>query len=315
LNYERGENMNYILQAKNLTKIYKDKEVVSNVNLHVKKGEIYGFLGPNGAGKTTIMRIILNLVKPSNGEVLIFNQKVTPTSYELFKKIGNIIEYPIFYEKLTARENLDLHCEYIGYYDKDAIDAALAMVQLKNFEEKQVKDFSLGMKQRLGIARAILTKPELLILDEPLNGLDPVGIKEIRTLFKILKEDYGMTILISSHNLGEIEKIADTIAIIKDGQLIKEVLMEEIRSENVGYIELETDNIKKSAFVINEILKITNFKIIDTQTIRIYESELTEGEISKALILNDVLLTKINKKEHSLEDYFMKMLNGGGVID
>ena len=307
--------MNYILQAKNLTKIYKDKEVVSNVNLHVKKGEIYGFLGPNGAGKTTIMRIILNLVKPSNGEVLIFNQKVTPTSYELFKKIGNIIEYPIFYEKLTARENLDLHCEYIGYYDKDAIDAALAMVQLKNFEEKQVKDFSLGMKQRLGIARAILTKPELLILDEPLNGLDPVGIKEIRTLFKILKEDYGMTILISSHNLGEIEKIADTIAIIKDGQLIKEVLMEEIRSENVGYIELETDNIKKSAFVINEILKITNFKIIDTQTIRIYESELTEGEISKALILNDVLLTKINKKEHSLEDYFMKMLNGGGVID
>lgn len=306
--------MNYILQAKDLTKVYKNKEVVSNVNLHVKKGEIYGFLGPNGAGKTTIMRMILNLVKPSKGEILVFGQKLTPTSYEVFKRIGNIIEYPVFYEKLTARENLNLHCEYIGYYDKDGIDSALTMVQLKDFEEKQVKDFSLGMKQRLGIARAILSKPELLILDEPLNGLDPVGIKELRTLFKILKEDYGMTLLISSHNLGEIEKIADTIAIIKDGQLIKEVLMEEIQSENVGYVELETDDMKKSVFVINEILKITNYKIIDNQTIRIYESEIAEGEISKALILNGVLVTKINKKEHTLEDYFMKIINGGGPI-
>lgn len=306
--------MNYILQAKNLTKIYKDKEVVSNVNLHVKKGEIYGLLGPNGAGKTTIMRMMLNLVKPSHGEILVFDEKLTPTSYELFKRIGNIIEYPIFYGKLTARENLNLHCEYIGYYDKAGIDAALTMVQLKDFEDKPVKDFSLGMKQRLGIARAILSKPELLILDEPLNGLDPVGIKEVRKLFKILKEDYGMTLLISSHNLGEIEKVADTIAIIKDGRLINEVLMEEIRSENVGYMELETDDIKKSAFVINEILKITNFKIIDTQTIRIYDAEIAEGEITKALILNDVLVTKMIKKEHSLEDYFMKMINGGGPI-
>ena len=306
--------MNYIIQAKNLTKIYKGKEVVSDVNLHVKKGEIYGLLGPNGAGKTTIMRMILNLVKPTNGEILLFDQKLTTTSYELFKRIGNIIEYPIFFDKLTARENLNLHCEYIGYYDKSAIDTTLAMVQLQNFEEKQVKDFSLGMKQRLGIARAILSKPELLILDEPLNGLDPVGIKEMRSLFKILKEDYGMTILISSHNLAEIEKIADTIAIIKDGHLINEILMDDIRSENVGYIELETDDIKKSVFVIHEILKIANFKIMDTQTIRIYDSKIAEGEISKALIMNDVLVTKINKKEHSLEDYFLKIINGGGAI-
>jgi len=306
--------MKYILQAKNLTKVYGNKEVVSNVNLHVRKGEIYGFLGPNGAGKTTIMRMILNLVKPTTGEIVVFGQKLLSTSYELFKRVGSIIEYPVFYEKLTARENLHLHTQYIGYYDKDAIDNALTMVNLVDIEEKPVKDFSLGMKQRLGIARAILSKPELLILDEPLNGLDPVGIKEIRTLFKILKEDYGMTILISSHNLGEIEKIADTIAIVKDGHLINEVLMEKIRAENVGYIELETNNMKKSVFVINEVLKITNFKIMDTQTIRIYETAITEGEISKALILNDVLVSKINKKEHTLEDYFLKMINGGGAI-
>ena len=305
--------MTYIIQTNNLTKIYKDKEVVSNVNLNVRKGEIYGFLGPNGAGKTTVMRMITNLVKPSRGEIVVCGQKLTSQSYEVLKRMGNIIEYPVFYDKLTARENLNLHCEYMGYYNKGAIDSALDMVQLKDIEGKYVKDFSLGMKQRLGIARAIITKPELLILDEPLNGLDPTGIKELRILFKTLKEDYGITILISSHILGEIEQIADTIGIIKDGQLIKEVLMENIRLENTAYIELQTDDSKKSVYVINEILKISNFKVLDDQTIRIYELEISQGEISKALILNGVLVNKINRKDYTLEDYFLKIINGGGI--
>ena len=305
--------MTYILQTNNLTKTYKDKEVVSNVNMNVKKGEIYGFLGPNGAGKTTVMRMITNLVKPSRGEIVVCGQRLTAKSYEMLKRMGNIIEFPVFYEKLTARENLNLHCEYIGYYNKGAIDSALDMVQLKDFEGKYVKDFSLGMKQRLGIARAIITKPELLILDEPLNGLDPEGIKELRILFKTLKEDYGITILISSHILGEIEQIADTIGIIKDGRLIKEVLMENIRLENAAYIELQTDDSKKSVYVMNELLKISNFKVLDDHTIRIYELERSQGEISKALIMNGVLVNKINKKEQTLEDYFLKIINGGDI--
>ena len=305
--------MDYIIKTNNLTKVYKGKEVVSDVNINVKKGEIYGFLGPNGAGKTTVMRMITNLIKPTRGEIIVCGEKLTPTSYEIFKRMGNIIEYPVFYKKLTARENLNLHCEYKGYYNKEAIDSALDMVQLKNVEGKQVKDFSLGMRQRLGIARAIITKPELLILDEPLNGLDPVGIKELRTLFKVLKEDYGITLMISSHILGEIEQIADTIGIIKDGKLIKEVSMESIRVENLAYIELQTDDVKKSTYVINEILKISNFKVIDNSIIRIYELDISEGEISRALILNGVLINRINKKEQSLEEYFMKIINGGGI--
>ena len=305
--------MDYIIKTNNLTKVYKGKEVVSDVNINVKKGEIYGFLGPNGAGKTTVMRMITNLIKPTRGEIIVCGEKLTPTSYEIFKRMGNIIEYPVFYQKLTARENLNLHCEYKGYYNKEAIDSALDMVQLKNVEGKQVKDFSLGMRQRLGIARAIITKPELLILDEPLNGLDPVGIKELRTLFKVLKEDYGITLMISSHILGEIEQIADTIGIIKDGKLIKEVSMESIRVENVAYIELQTDDVKKSTYVINEILKISNFKVIDNNIIRIYELDISEGEISRALILNGVLINRINKKEQNLEEYFMKIINGGGI--
>jgi len=311
---KRGSKMSYILQTNNLTKTYKNIEVVSDVDLNVKKGEIYGFLGPNGAGKTTVMKMILNLVKPSRGEILIFGQKLTPVSYEVFKRIGNIIEYPVFYEKLTARENLILHCEYLGYYNKEAIDTALDMVQLKNIEDKSVKEFSLGMKQRLGIARALITKPELLILDEPLNGLDPLGIKEMRMLFKMLKEDYGITLLVSSHILGEIEQIADTVGIIKDGHLIKEVSMENIRLENVAYIELQVDDMKKAAFVLNEMLKKSDFKIIDNNIIRIYDLTFSEGEISKELIMKGVLLTKINKKENTLEDYFMKIINGGGTI-
>ncbi len=244
---EGGKNMTYIIQTNHLTKNFQGNTVVSNVNMHVRKGEIYGFLGPNGAGKTTVMKMMLNLIKPTSGEIIICGETVTPKSYEILKRMGSIIEYPVFYNKLTARQNLELHADYMGYYNKNAIDNALEMVQLKNFEGKAVEEFSLGMKQRLGLARAIMTKPEILILDEPTNGLDPVGIKEFRSLFQMLSKDYGMTLLISSHILGEIEQIADTIGVIKDGALLEEVLMDNIRLQNTEYIELKTDDVKKGS--------------------------------------------------------------------
>jgi len=310
---EGGKNMTYIIQTNHLTKNYKGTTVVSNVNMHVKKGEIYGFLGPNGAGKTTVMKMIMNLIKPTSGEIIISGETVTPKSYEILKRMGSIIEYPVFYDKLTARENLELHSDYMGYYNKSAIDTALDMVQLKNFEGKAVKDFSLGMKQRLGLARAIITKPEILILDEPTNGLDPVGIKEFRNLFQMLSKDYGMTLLISSHILGEIEQIADTIGVIKDGKLVEEVLMETIRLQNTEYIELKTDDVKKASYIIKESLYITNFKILDDVTIRIYDMNTAQGKISKTLVLNGVLVESINKKDNTLEDYFLKKINGGVI--
>jgi ABC-2 type transport system ATP-binding protein len=305
--------MSYIIQTNQLTKAYKGKEVVSNVNMKIKKGEIYGFLGPNGAGKTTVMRMLTNLVKPTNGEIEVFGEKLTDTSYEILKRMGSIIEYPVFYDKLTARENLELHCEYMGYYDKKAIDRALDLVKLKDIENKSVKEFSLGMKQRLGIARAIITKPELLILDEPINGLDPVGIKELRDLFHMLCREYGITMLISSHILGEIEQIADTIGVINEGKLIKEVSMSEIREQNTEYIELAVNDINRAVYVLEDILKITNFKVIDESRLRIYDSRLSQSEISKAFIMNDVMIEEINKKNHSLEDYFLTLINGGGI--
>ena len=305
--------MSYIIKTTQLTKVFQGKEVVSDVNMKVKKGEIYGFLGPNGAGKTTIMKMLTNLVKPTSGEIEIFGEKLTNTSYEVLKRMGSIIEYPVFYDRLTARENLDLHCEYMGYYDKKAIDAALDLVKLKNIEDKSVKDFSLGMKQRLGIARAIITKPELLILDEPINGLDPVGIKELRDLFQMLCREYGITMLISSHILGEIEQIADTIGVISEGKLIKEVSMDEIHEQNTEYIELVVNDVKKAFYVLDEILNLTNFKVVDELRFRIYDTGTSQSEISKTLILNGVIIEEINKKNHSLEDYFLTLINGGGI--
>ncbi|MEG0450408.1 MAG: ABC transporter ATP-binding protein [Lysinibacillus sp.] len=305
--------MTYLLKTNQLTKVFKGKEVVSGVNMHVKKGEIYGFLGPNGAGKTTIMKMLTNLVKPTSGEIEIFGERLTNTSYEVLKRMGTIIEYPIFYEKLTAKENLELHCEYMGYYDKSGIDRALDLVKLHNVDNKKVKDFSLGMKQRLGIARAITTKPELLILDEPINGLDPIGIKELRELFKMLCKEFGITLLISSHILAEMELMADTIGVIQEGKLIKEVSMKDITGEQTEYIEVKVQDIKKATYVLDYNLGIKNYKVIGDQMIRVYEMTVSQQEISKTLILNDIEIESINKKHSSLEEYFLNLMNGEGI--
>lgn len=305
--------MTYVLKTYNLTKTFEGKEVVSNVSVNVKKGQIYGFLGPNGAGKTTVMKMITNLIKPTAGDIEIFGEKLTNTSYEVLKRMGTIIEYPVFYEKLTGRENLELHCGYMGFHNKKAIDEALKLVNLGSINDKAVKNFSLGMKQRLGIARAIITKPEFLILDEPINGLDPVGIKEMRGLFKMLCKEYGITILISSHILSEIEQIADTIGVISNGRLMEEVSMEAIRESNTEFIEINVDDSTKAAYILDNNLNITNFKIIDNNLLRVYKSNITQKEISKALILNDVEIQSITKKQSSLEDYFLKLVNGGVI--
>ena len=173
-----------ILQTNQLTKTIDGRDLVKNVSIHVKKGEIYGFLGPNGAGKTTVMKMITNLWKPTEGEVMLFGEKLTPTSYEVLKRMGSMIEFPSFYDHMSGKDNLKLHTEYMGYYMPGSVENTMDMLGLSEAAEKPVKSYSLGMKQRLGIARAILCKPELLVLDEPTNGLDPVGMKQLRDLFK-----------------------------------------------------------------------------------------------------------------------------------
>lgn len=299
--------MPYILQTSQLTKKIRNKELVSDVDIHISKGEIYGFLGPNGAGKTTVMKMITNLWKPDRGSIEIFGEMLTPHSYEILKRMGSIIEFPVFYDHMTGRENLTLHCEYMGYYNVSSVKDALQMLGLDAAADQPVKSYSLGMKERLGIARAVICKPEILILDEPTNGLDPAGMKQIRELLKTLCSEYGITIMISSHILSEIESIADMVGIIDHGRMMREVRMRDIEEINLNYMELAVLDERKAAYVLTEKLGIANFKIIDSGRFRIYDRSVSSGQLSKALALNDVEVVAIGKKTETLEDYFLKM--------
>jgi len=303
--------MNEIVRTHQLIKSYGTTEVVSGVNMTLRRGEIYGFLGPNGAGKSTVMKMLLGLVRPTGGEIELFGEKLLPGATEHLKRIGHLIETPVFYEKLTAEQNLELHAEYMGYYKKDAIREALEMVQLIGTQDKPVKQFSLGMKQRLGIARAISTRPELLLLDEPINGLDPEGIQLMRQLFRRLRDDWGIALLISSHLLGEIEQVADTIGVIDGGRLLREVSMASVHASTTEYVEIVTSNVNLAAFVLVDTLGVENFKQIGDNLIRIYDPKLSQEALTKGLIANDVPIQSINRKHHSLEEYFFEMLKGG----
>lgn len=303
--------MTYILRTESLSKSIGNKQIVTDVNIHIERGKIYGFLGPNGAGKTTIMKMITNLWKPTSGIIEIFGEVLTPTSYGIQKRIGSIIEFPVFYDHLTGAENLQLHCEYMGYYSPDSVSNALKMLDLTDAANITVNKYSLGMKQRLGIARAILTKPELIILDEPTNGLDPSGMKSIRDLLKILCQEYGITIMISSHILSEIESIADTIGVLNHGRLIKEIPMQDISDMNLSYIELTVDNTNKASYIMADKMKINNFKITGNNTIRVYENKVSPQDISRTLSMNNVSIEALGRKSESLEDFFLKLTKEG----
>ena len=254
------------------------------------------------------MKMITNLWKPTEGTVELFGATLENTSYDVFKRMGSIIEFPTFYEHMSGKDNLQLHCEYMGYYSKDSLTEALDMLGLSEAADKPVKRYSLGMKQRLGIARAILCKPELVVLDEPTNGLDPAGMKQIRDLFQMLSTEYGITFLISSHLLSEMESIANTIGIISRGKLIREISMQEISEMNTAFIELSVENTQKAAYILSDKMNLNHFKIMDDSQIRIYEVSASTQRISKEMLLNGVEITSITKHTASLlEDYFLKL--------
>lgn len=299
--------MSYILQTSHLSKTIDGKRLVTDVNIHVKKGEVYGFLGPNGAGKTTVMKMLTNLWKPTSGTAWLFGKVLEKNSYEVLKRMGSIIEFPTFYDHMSGKDNLQLHCEYMGYYNKGSVEEALGMLGLSDAADQPAGSYSLGMKQRLGIARAILCKPELVILDEPTNGLDPTGMKQIRDLFRMLCTEYGMTLMISSHLLPEIESIADTVGVIHHGKMMKEISMKEIAETNTAYIELAVEDTKKAAYVLAEKMQLSNFKIVNDSQIRIYEQGVTTQKISRELMANNVEIASISQHTENLEDYFLKI--------
>lgn len=303
--------MPFILQTNRLSKKIGSKMLVTDVDVHIRKGEIYGFLGPNGAGKTTVMKMITNLWKPASGTIELFGERLTPKSYDVLKRMGSIIEFPVFYDHMTGRENLQLHCEYMGYYNTGSVENAMQMLNLTDAADQPVRNYSLGMKERLGIARAVMCKPELLILDEPTNGLDPAGMKQIRDLLKMLSSEYGITIMISSHILSEVESIADTVGIIHHGRMMKEIRMQDIEETNLNYVEISVTDEKKAAYVLAEMLKLHNFKVFDNGKIRIYDHSVSTQQLTKTLALNDVEVMGIGKKAETLEDYFLKLTGEG----
>lgn len=304
-----GNKMDTILKTYNLTRYFKNFTAVDNLNMTIEKGDIYGFLGENGAGKTTTIRMIMQLVKPSSGEIELFSQKSANRRY-LLQKIGSIIEYPGFYPNLTAGENLEIHRRMMGIQGKNCIDEALKLVDIRDVKNKKVKEFSLGMKQRLGIARALLHHPEFLILDEPTNGLDPTGIKEIRELILELCHKQNITFLISSHILSEIQLMATKIGIIHRGSLLEEISYDELQKRNRHYINIKVNDDKKASFVLEEKLNIHDYIIWEKNNLRVYEKLREISNINRILVSNNLSVEEICLKIDSLEDHFLRLTGG-----
>ncbi|KEI98333.1 ABC transporter ATP-binding protein [Clostridium botulinum] len=303
--------MENILKTYNLTRKYGTTAVVDNINMNIKKGEIYGFLGRNGAGKTTTLRMIMGLISPTKGEYELFGKKMGDR--EVFGRIGAIIETPGFYPNLTARENLDIHRRLMGIPNKEYVDGALEIVGLTNYDikKKKVKKYSLGMKQRLGVARALLHKPELLILDEPTNGLDPVGIKEMRETLLDLNKKKEITILVSSHILGEIQQLATKIGIIHNGKLLEEIDYKSFEKKNRHYINLRVDNDKRAVTILEKSMNIKDYEVTEPNRIRIYEMLDKSNDVAKKMISEGVDVYEVNVMNDTLEDYFVRLTGGG----
>ena len=306
-------NINTIIKTTNLTKIYGKQKSVDNVNINVNQGEIYGFIGRNGAGKTTTIRMLLGLIKPTSGKIEIFGEDFFQHQKEILRRIGSIVEVPGFYENLTAKENLLINAKIIGVHKKNAIEEALEIVGLEHETKKLVGKYSLGMKQRLGIARTLLHYPELLILDEPTNGLDPIGIKEIRKLIKSLAQERNITILISSHILAEVEQLVDHMGIIHEGKLLEEISLDALRKTNRKYLEFQVNNDNKAVMLLEKQFHIFDYEVHGEGNIRVYSHFGQQGQINRTFVQNDIEVLKIMMSEDRLEDYFTKLVGGGTI--
>ncbi|HML20319.1 MAG TPA: ABC transporter ATP-binding protein [Aggregatilinea sp.] len=303
----------YVIETVGLTKRFGEQIGVSSLDLHVPRGKIYGLMGRNGAGKTTSMRMVLNLVRPTKGTILLFGQEHKKQQARTYRRIGSLIETPGFYENLTGPENLRILARLRGEHRKDSIDRALDIVGLSDQNDKVFSNYSLGMKQRLGIAAAIMHEPELLILDEPINGLDPIGIHEIRNFFLALRKEKGTTIFISSHVLSELEQLADIIGVMHEGRLLEEVNMAELHKRNRQYVEFAVSNVNTAALLLERQFKTTDYTVCDDRTIRLYDDLDRRGEINRCFVESNLCVTEITVSEEKLEDYFSGLIGGRGI--
>lgn len=300
----KEKEMEYVLTTENVTKVYGKNKVVNRVNMHMKKGSIYGFIGKNGAGKTTFMRMVAGLAAPTEGEIELFGSKNLERER---MRVGCLIENPGAFAHMTAKENLEIIRRQFGI-SEPAVDSMLEFVGLAEAGRKKVKNFSMGMKQRLGIAVALLRNPDFLILDEPINGLDPEGIIEIRELLLKLNKEREISILISSHILGELSKIASDYGIIRDGVLVDEFEADELENRCRRCQKIIVDQPELAAGILEEQLHIKGYDIPEQNTIRIFDDLEKAAETNRALILGGVNIKESYFAGQDLEGYFMELL-------
>lgn len=299
-----------VLRTYKLTKEYGKQKAVDNIDMTIRKGEIYGFIGQNGAGKTTLIRLITGLIHKSNGDIELFDKNEDKDLNEARTMVGSLIETPSFYTNMTARENLEVSRLVRNIPGKKCIDEVLALVGLNDVEKKKVKNFSLGMKQRLGIANALMGNPRLLILDEPINGLDPMGIVEIRELLKKINKEKDMTILISSHILSELSELATTYGIISKGKLIEEITSSQLAEKCRQYIDLKVDDTSRAVTLLERELGISDYEVLEDKNIKVFSNLDNVGLINTTLSKAGVIVESISVKGENLEEYFMNKVGG-----
>lgn len=300
-----------VIEVKALSKSYGKEKVLRHVNMTIQQGDIYGFIGQNGSGKTTTMKVIMSLIVADTGEVALFGKYSEKELLNLRERIGTIIEDPAFYPYLSGEENLLYYGKFKGLSDKKQVKETLKKVGLESAGKKKFKNYSLGMKQRLGLGLAILNHPDILILDEPLNGLDPQGIVEFRQTLLDLNEKLGVTILISSHILDELAHVATTYGFIHKGTIIEEISSEELQKKSQKYLLLKVTDPQKAIFILEEQLGLQDYLVLDHQQIKLFQFIEDSQTILKLLIQQQVEVISLEKKGHSLEDYFMGLIAGG----
>ena len=302
-----------VLKTYNITKKYGEQLAVDNVNMTIKKGDIYGFIGKNGAGKTTLIRLITGLIHKSGGEIELLGANEENELNKARTMVGSLIESPSLYTNMTARENLEVSRLVRNIPGKKCIDEVLELVGLKDVEKKKVKNFSLGMRQRLGIANALMGNPKLLILDEPINGLDPMGIVEIRELLKKINKEKDMTILISSHILSELSELATTYGIISNGKLIEEITAKQLSEKCRQYIDLKVDDTARAVIFLERELGISDYEVLEDSNIKVFSNLDNVGEVNSLLSRSGIIVESISVKGENLEEYFMNKV--GGVLN
>lgn len=299
-----------ILKVNNVSKSYKSVLALDKVSIEIEKGRIYGFIGQNGAGKTTLMSIITGLSYPTEGTIEIFGSKEEKELEKSRKKMGTMIEKVSMYPNLTVKQNLEFYKVLKGITDENAVENTLRMVELIKMGNKKFKNLSLGMKQRLGIAAALIGNPEILILDEPVNGLDPIGILEVREILLNLNKEYGTTILISSHILSELYMLATDYIIIHEGKIVDSLTLEQLSNKCKKNITIQSEGVDDVKDILEKQLNISDYIVLEDNKVRLFDDSYSRRDFARTFYDNEIVLTELSYSDESLESYFINAIGG-----